>query len=489
MSRSIGHNAVMNVVLVASNTLATMITVPYVSRVLTVEGNGAVSFAQSTAIWFQVFCVIGIASYGIRECARVRDNRERLSILTLELLEIISVCTALSLIAFALSILFIPAFRANGLLMWVFLINTLVSAFGVEWFYQATEDFNYIVVRSVIIKILSVILIVLLVRKSEDYVIYGILLAFGTCANNVFNIIRLTRLIHLPKDFRLSDLHPSRHLKALSYFTVMNIATSMYLSFDTILLSVLSPGNYQTGLYQLAAKLKSFILMAITAIVNVITPRMSYLTRDGESGEYISLLKQSFSFLFTLSLAICAYMIVFARPVVIFISSDQFIDAVPSVRIAGLVVFVVSLSNILGPLILIPNNREKTFSIACLASMPVSLLLNLVLDGHYGAVGASIAILCTECVSFFIQAWACRKELKKDISVREISKSIIACAVAVLASILQLNFLPSDSSIITLLESIPIFGLTWVVMLILLKEPSMRLITNKITQTHPRHSK
>ena len=83
----------------------------------------------------------------------------------------------------------------------------------------------------------------------------------------------------------------------------MNVATSMYLSFDTILLSVLAPGNYQTGLYQLAAKLKSFILTAITAIVNVITPRMSYLTRDGESGEYTLLLKQSFSFLFTLSLA------------------------------------------------------------------------------------------------------------------------------------------------------------------------------------------
>lgn len=479
----------MNVILVASNTLATMVTVPYVSRVLTVQGNGSVSFAQSTAIWFQVFCVIGIASYGIRECARVRDNREKLSILTIELLEIIGVCTILSLTAFALANLFIPAFRANGILMWIFLVNTLVTAFGVEWFYQAIENYDYIVIRSVVIKVLSVILIVLLVKKPEDYIIYGALLAFGTCANNVFNIIRLISLIRLPKDFRINDLHPTKHLKALSYFTIMNIATSMYLSFDTILLSVLSPGNYQTGLYQLAAKLKSFILMAITAIVNVITPRMSYLTKDGENSEYTSLLKQSFSFLFTLSLGISAYMVIYAEPLVIFISSKQFIDAVPSVRIAGLVIFVVSVSNILGPLILIPNNREKTFSIACLAAMPVSLVLNMLLDGTYGAVGASISILCTEITSFIIQAWACRRELKDDVSWKDLSRSIGACAMATVISLLYLRFIPLESAFLTLLGSIISFALVWAIGLLILHEPAMMLVVRKFIPPHAKHRK
>ena len=269
----------------------------------------------------------------------------------------------------------------------------------------------------------------------------------------------------------------------------MNVATSMYLSFDTILLSVLAPGNYQTGLYQLAAKLKSFILTAITAIVNVITPRMSYLTRDGESGEYTLLLKQSFSFLFTLSLAIGTYMIVYASPLVVFISSEQFIDAVPSVRIAGLIIFVVSLSNILGPLILIPNNREKVFSIACLVSMPVSLLINLLLDGHYGAIGASIALLCAETVSFLIQAWACRKELKNDINLMDLGRSIAACAVAVLMSILYLTLLPLKSSFLTLLGSIPVFGLTWSIMLIIFKEPAMTLVLRKLIPVHAKHRK
>lgn len=487
MARSVGHNAIMNVSLVASNALATMITVPYVSRVLTVAGNGSVSFAQSTANWFQVFCTIGVSSYAVRECARVRDDRKKLSVLTLELLVVIGVCSAVSLSAFAAANCFIPAFRANGVLMWIFLANAFLTAFGVEWFYQATEDYDYIVIRSVVIKVLAVALIVLLVKTPEDYILYGFLLALGTSANNLFNIVRLARLICLPEGFGIHDLHPVRHLKALSYFTIMNISTSMYLSFDTILLSMLAPGNYQTGLYQLAAKLKTLILTAITAITNVITPRLSYLTKDGINGKYTSLLKLSFSFLLTFSLAIGAYMVVFAEPMVIFISSERFIDAVPSVRIAGVIIFIVSVANILGPLILIPNNQEKIFSIACLTAMPVSLILNVLLDGRYGAIGASIALACTELVSLLVQIWACRKELHAIVTIKVLAKSVLPCCAAIVASLAYLKVIPSLSAFLTLLGGTAIFGLVWVIGLLFVRESTAMLALHKFLPQHGKH--
>ena len=487
MARSVGHNAIMNVSLVASNALATMITVPYVSRVLTVAGNGSVSFAQSTANWFQVFCTIGVASYAVRECARVRDDRNKLSILTLELLVVIGVCSAVSLSGFAAANCFIPAFRSNGVLMWIFLANVFLTAFGVEWFYQATEDYDYIVIRSIVIKVVAVALIVLFVKTPEDYILYGLLLALGTSANNIFNIVRLVRLIQLPQGFGIRDLHPIRHLKALSYFTIMNISTSMYLSFDTILLSMLAPGNYQTGLYQLAAKLKTLILTAITAIVNVITPRLSYLTKDGISGKYTSLLRLSFSFLLTFSLAIGAYMIVYAEPMVVFISSKRFLDAVPSVRIAGAIIFIVSVANILGPLILIPNNREKIFSIACLTAMPASLILNVLLDGRYGAIGASIALACTELVSLLVQIWACRKELRSIVTVKPLAKSIIPSAAASAASLAYLEFGPTPSAFMTLLVGTAIFGLVWAIGLLTVQEPTAMLVLRKFLPERGKH--
>ena len=56
-----------------------LITFPYVSRILLPEGTGTVSFATSVVTYFALFAQLGIPTYGIRACAKVRDDKEALS--------------------------------------------------------------------------------------------------------------------------------------------------------------------------------------------------------------------------------------------------------------------------------------------------------------------------------------------------------------------------------------------------------------------------
>ena len=70
--RSVKFNAVMNTLLTASNMIVNLITVPYVTRVLSVEGYGNVTFAQSISTWLSALCLMGVGTYGIRECAKAR---------------------------------------------------------------------------------------------------------------------------------------------------------------------------------------------------------------------------------------------------------------------------------------------------------------------------------------------------------------------------------------------------------------------------------
>ena len=90
-SHSVKFNAVMNTLLTASNMLISVITLPYVTRVLSVEGYGDVTFAQSLSTWLSALCLVGIPTYGIRECARVRDDPQALARTVKELLSIVSV--------------------------------------------------------------------------------------------------------------------------------------------------------------------------------------------------------------------------------------------------------------------------------------------------------------------------------------------------------------------------------------------------------------
>ena len=77
--KSLKLNFIMNVVLTISSFLFPLITFPYVSRVLGPEGTGRVSFATSLISYFTLFSQMGIPTYGISVCAKVRDDRDELT--------------------------------------------------------------------------------------------------------------------------------------------------------------------------------------------------------------------------------------------------------------------------------------------------------------------------------------------------------------------------------------------------------------------------
>ena len=97
---SIKFNFIMNAILTVSSILFPLITFPYISRVLLVEGSGKTAFAISVISYFTMFATLGLPTYGVRACARVRDDREKLSRTVQELLIISAVTTAATYLVF-----------------------------------------------------------------------------------------------------------------------------------------------------------------------------------------------------------------------------------------------------------------------------------------------------------------------------------------------------------------------------------------------------
>ena len=56
-----------------------LVTVPYLSRVLGPEGLGIVAFSGSIVQYFTLFGGLGLALYGNRTVARVREDKTKLS--------------------------------------------------------------------------------------------------------------------------------------------------------------------------------------------------------------------------------------------------------------------------------------------------------------------------------------------------------------------------------------------------------------------------
>lgn len=76
----------MNFILTISNFIFPLVTFPYVSRVLGANEVGTVNFATSIISYFSMVGMLGIATYGIRACAKVRDDKEKLDKTFLEIM-------------------------------------------------------------------------------------------------------------------------------------------------------------------------------------------------------------------------------------------------------------------------------------------------------------------------------------------------------------------------------------------------------------------
>ena len=77
--KSIGINAVLNGFRSVLNILFPIITFPYVSRVLLVKGIGIYNFSSSIVSYFLLIAGLGISTYAVREGAKLRENRSKIT--------------------------------------------------------------------------------------------------------------------------------------------------------------------------------------------------------------------------------------------------------------------------------------------------------------------------------------------------------------------------------------------------------------------------
>lgn len=473
---SVKFNAVMNILLTTSTMIINVVMIPYVTRTLSVEGCGNVNFAQALSSWLSSLCLVGVPTYGLRECSRVRDDPIALAQVVKELLTIITIFTVAVLSGFAICIIFVPRLASLALLMWMFLVGTLILSYGVEWYFQAMEQYEYITVRSIIFKVLSFVATLLLVRRPDDWLIYGAIMALVTCGNNLFNIVKLLHDVPL---WNLGRIDLRRHVRPLISYAILSMSSAIYLAFDSVLLGMLNANNIQVALYQLAAKLKNVCFSVVNAIVGVLIPRLSYYAKN-EQEKYDGLLARGLGILLNLCIGIIVYLILFAQPLVILISSSKYSAATVPVQIIGVVNFCCSMSYFLGLCILSPLGREREFASANLLGVPISLVFNILLDGHFGAVGAAFSMLMAEVVIFLRQAYSCRDILSRVFTVKKLLRTglphVLACLIALGTSVILryagIGSLSTGDSAILVIVGFFSYSFTWLVSAAILHEDS-----------------
>ena len=394
---------------VISNLLFPLVTFPYASRILGPESIGVFNYAFAIASYFTLFAAFGFPIYGMREIAFARSNKNDLECTTQSLFTISIIFAA---IALSLYLIICYYCLTNDFTLYAVIGSSiLLNSISFEWFYQGIEDFKYLTVRGILIKMLSVIALFIVVKNENDLLKYAILNVCAICGNNILNLFRLKKYVKL----KLSLKNFAKHLSGSAALCLGSIAISLYTYMNDIIVGTLTDMQ-SVAFFSTSNKLVHIVLSIIGAVTLSIVPRISSLVNDGDSEAYICLQKKTLDFIMHISVPMSIGLFVMAPEAINLFAGPKFIPATTVLHILSFLIIIISISSFVGNQILVPNKKEKYGNFAVIGGAIVNLITALIFIPRYSYVGAAISVVIAECFVTIVHVFYGRKYINLKIS-------------------------------------------------------------------------
>ena len=398
----------MNVILNISNMVFPLITYPYIARALLVEANGRLTFAQSVISYFTLFATLGITTYGIKASAQARDSKEDLSRRVQELVIINIITTFIAFVALGFAIIFVGRLRQEWLLLLIYSANMLLNVIGLNWMYVGLEKFDYITIRSIAFKFISLILMFVFVHHPSDCYIYACITVFATVGSNLLNIFNARKYISFKP---LGKYNIKQHIKPTLMLFSTFLASNIYMNLDNTMLGFIK-GNYEVGIYYTAVRIQVVLGTFVTSVTAVLLPRMSYYFEKGKMDTLKRTLKKSYRVLLMASVPVVVFCILFARECILVIAGPDYVDAIIPTQVIMSCIIMMVITNLIGVQILIPTGKEKYYMYAVITGGVVDLVLNIFMIPMWGALGAAIATMIAQSAQAIVQIIIARDYVK-----------------------------------------------------------------------------
>jgi len=405
-STSLKKNFAFNLINTLSGLIFPLITFPYVSRILLPEGIGQIQFYQSIINYIALFTALGLPLYAVREISKVKNDTYLLNKISVEILVLHTFLTILGyLVVFILGFT-VDKIQSHLILFLILSGSLLFSAIGASWFYQGVEDFKYITIRALAIRIASLVGLFLLVSNRDDLLIYASITVLAEVGGNIFNFIRLKKYIDV-KSICFKSINPLVHLRpALKLFS-LNLIISVYVNLDSVMLGFIS-GEQFVGYYTSSTKITKVLLGIVQSLGTVLLPRLSALAAENRMIEFKEIANKAISFVLMLSLPLTVGLIFMAHPLILLFSGSAFLPAALTLQILASIILFISLSGIIGMQILYALGKENIVILSVSIGAIANFLLNMVLIPIYAQNGAAFATSVAEfsvTFSMIVLAW------------------------------------------------------------------------------------
>ena len=437
---------------------------PYIARVLGAGEVGAFSYTTAITGYFALVGNLGIATYGQLRVAAFRNDREKVSQIFWELAILRFLMMAASTLLFILFICFL-ARPENKTLYAVLTVQIMASAIDIAWLLQGFEEFRKIVLRNTIIKVVSVILIFMFVKKQSDLYIYALIMNGSTLIGNASIWYFTPSFVdRVP----LKRLNLQRHLRSCIIYFIPTIATTFYLSLDKQMIKWFTDTTVENGYYEFAQRIEQMAVTVVTSLSIVTMPRMANLFNLNAIDRMRNRLEQTIRFILLLSVPMCLGMMSVTDYLVPLYLGSGFERSATLLKIFSLLIVVVGLNNAVGKQALMPAGRQKEYNMSVILGAFVNFGLNLLLIPHFYSVGAVIASVASETSILLAFIYYSRDYIRLGWIIKASARYVIAGAA--MAGVIALSYTRLSMSWKSLAIQVVLGGIVYVAAVLVLRD-------------------
>lgn len=475
MGKSLTKNSIFYLIYNVLNVFFPFVTGIYVARILLPADIGQVETARNLAQYFVIFSFLGIPTYGLREIAKERNEKDKLNKLYTELMVINTISTGIFLILYNIIIWVVPAYRYNIIFFIITGIAIALNFLNNSWLFEGLERFDYISIRNFVFKLLSLILLVLFVRKSEDYLKYAFITVFGTAGNYILNVINSKKYVR----FDFTNLNLKRHMKSIIYLVVVNLAIEIYSLVDITMLGLMCKKEVVTY-YAYGMKIQKILLQVINTFTMVLVPRIALYYKEKKITKFNELLTKTLSIILILSLPIIIGINYVGSPVITLIYGEKYIRSAEVLKILVLALCISPIGYLLGSRVMLVTGHENRMIIAVGIGAIVNVVGNSCLIPILEETGAALASIGSELIVAIIYIILSHKYFMLDFKLLKKTALRVLLSLLIMTAVLLMLKNIDTLLIVKIILQVGVASVVYFLTLILVKEPIVYLYFKKI---------
>ncbi|KEQ21328.1 hypothetical protein HF82_03380 [Limosilactobacillus reuteri] len=418
-------------------------TSPYITRELGANQFGTSSFIIANMQYFVMIATLGITTYGQRSIAYVRNDKKKRSKIFYEIELLSIILTIITTILFSIYVYYFG--RQLWLEYSVSYFSILACCLDISWFFMGLENFKVIVVRNMIIKILTILLVFTIVRGKYSLILYLLIVSLSTLLGN------LTLWPYLKAELirvKLKTLSPLYHFKYTLGLFLPQISSTIYIILNKIILGYIC-SRTETGYFDNSDKIVKMSLTVITSIATVVMPQAAAAYANNDIDKINSFLKKSIDFVLLCSFPMMFGLMAISIPFSTWFFGKQYSAVGPVLLIEAIAILPIGCSVIIAQQYLVPTKKVRIYTLSTVIGAIVNMSICWYLDIHFQAVGTAIATVITEVLVTIIDLYFIRNNVRISNLFNDIWKFLISSIVMFI--ILQLLICRINFNIFTLI--------------------------------------